>query len=458
VPFDWQAHDTHFVVAHLHYVLIGGLMFPLFAGLYYWLPLASGRMPNESIGRMAFWLVIIGFHLTFVPMHLTGLLGMPRRVYTYSPALGVEWINLLSTAASFVLAVGIVAILVDAGLCFLHGRRARANPWRAASLEWAVPVPVPAYNFASVPSVDDAYPLWRDSGLPERVNRTDGLLGDPARGRRELLGTGIVSARPEQVVFLSGASWLPLACAGVITVLLACFIAGWYLAAAVCLLPLLALFCGWAWTTGWRGGPASVDAGNGLVLPSQYACRNAPGWWAIVVTMLIVGSLFASLVFAYFYLWLGSDAWPPAGMGDAAPGAMHYAALALLAIAWVAGAAASAALRAGLRRRRRAAVPAIVAAVAVVAFSAIHLGLLSGSPGAPQAHAYASVVWTLAGFCALHLVVAAVLCLHVAARLGQRLVDATRPLEWRVAHAFLRYAIVQAAIGWAVVHLFPVLQ
>src|SRR5690606_41050223 len=88
VPFDWQAHDTHFVVAHLHYVLIGGLMFPLFAGLYYWLPLASGRMPSERLGRTAFWLVVVGFHLTFVPMHLTGLLGMPRRVYTYSPLLG----------------------------------------------------------------------------------------------------------------------------------------------------------------------------------------------------------------------------------------------------------------------------------------------------------------------------------------------------------------------------------
>src|SRR5690606_15675011 len=201
--------------------------------------------------RMAFWLVVIGFHLTFVPMHLTGLLGMPRRVYTYSPALGVEWINLLSTAGGFVLAVGIVAILVDAGLCFAHGRRARPNPWRAGTLEWAVPRPVPNYNFASAPTVDDGYPLWRDPGLVARVARTDGLLGDPARGRRELLGTGIVSARPEQVVFLSSSSWFPVASAAMITLLLAFFIAGWYLAAAACLAPLLALLGGWAWTTGY---------------------------------------------------------------------------------------------------------------------------------------------------------------------------------------------------------------
>ena len=458
VPFDWQVHDTHFVVAHLHYVLIGGLMFPLFAGLYYWLPLVSGRIPSESLGRMAFWLVIIGFHLTFVPMHLTGLLGMPRRVYTYSPVLGVEWLNLLSTAAGFVLAVGIVAILVDVGLCFVHGRRARANPWRAGTLEWAVPVPVPNYNFASAPRVEDAYPLWHDPGLRERAARPDGLLGDPARGRRELLGTGIVSARPEQVVFLSGSSWLPLACAAVVTVLLAFFIAGQYLFAAACLLPLVALFCRWAWTTGWPGGPASVEAGDGLVLPSQYASRNAPGWWAIVVTMLIVGSLFASLVYAYFYLWLGSAEWPPLGMGDAAPGPLHYAVPAILVVAWAGGAAATAALRARRHRRRRVVAPAMVAAGAAIAFVALHLWLLCASLGAPQAHAYASVVWTLAGFCAVHLAVAALLCLQVAARVGRGLVDAGRPLEWRIAHAFLRYAIVQAAIGWAVIHLFPVLQ
>src|SRR5690606_24732180 len=168
-----------------------------------------------------------------------------------------------------------------------------------------------------------------DPGLAARVDRTDGLLGDPARGRRELLGTGIVSARPEQVVFLSSSSWFPLASAGVITLLLACFIAGWYLAAALCLVPLVALSCAWAWTTGFPGAPLEVEAGQGVALPSQYACRNAPGWWAVVVTMLIVGSLFASLVFAYFYLWLGSEGWPPEGMGEGRPGALHLVALAI---------------------------------------------------------------------------------------------------------------------------------
>ncbi|MGJ4731148.1 cytochrome ubiquinol oxidase subunit I, partial [Luteimonas sp. SDU101] len=137
---------------------------------------------------------------------------------------------------------------------------------------------------------------------------------------------------------------------------------------------------------------------------------------------------------------------------------LHWFAPGLLALSWLAGAVAAAALRAGFLRRRRVAAPAIVAAAAAAGFALVHLGMLSDVLGPPQAHAYASVVWTLAGFCALHLLVAAVLCLHVSARVGQRLVDATRPLEWRVAHAFLRYALLQAAIGWAVIHLFPVLQ
>src|SRR5690606_11700246 len=258
--------------------------------------------------------------------------------------------------------------------------------------------------------------------------------------------------------FLSSSSWFPVASAAMITLLLAFFIAGWYLAAAACLAPLLALLGGWAWTTGYPGAAPSVEAGEGLTLPSQYACRNAPGWWAVVVAMLIVGSLFASLVFGYFYLWLGSDAWPPPGLDDGTPGAMHVVALAMLPLAWLGGAMATAAMGAGARRRRRVVIPAMLGSAAAIAFVALHLSLLAGTTGEPQVHAYASVVWTLAGFCAVHLLVAALMCLHVCARIGRRLVDAARPLEWRVAHAYLRYAVVQAAIAWAVIHLFPVLQ
>ena len=452
VPLDWQVHDTHFVVAHLHYVLIGGMMFPLFSALYYWLPLVSGRMPSESLSRTAFWMVFIGFNLTFLPMHLTGLLGMPRRVFTYPEEMKVQWLNLFCTADSFVLAVAMAAI-------------AARNPWKAGTLEWAVPYPVPQFNFASVPRVEGRYPLWDRPETDEATDRADGLLGKPGDGRRELLGTGILTAAPEQVIRVSTSTWIPVLSALVLSALLACFIAKWYLGAALMVLPLLALFAVWAWTTGHRQAAVRHEAEPGLVLPTQYACRNAPGWWALVVSLLIDGALFASLVFAYFYLWLGAEPWPPEGIAVGGLG------LPLLALGLLAGCAVAAqwawrALGAGSDGGAREAVrptlqtlkgqPAwLVAALLGAGFIATHWLALAGPVGAPQAHAYAAVVWTLAGFHMLHVAVAALAAVFVAARIRCGYASAARPLEARVVAALWRYTVAQGVVTWAVIHLFP---
>ena len=452
VPFDWQVHDTHFVVAHLHYVIIGGLLFPLFAGLYYWLPLMSGRMPSESLSRTGFWLVFIGFNLTFLPMHLTGLLGLPRRVYTYSPELGVSWLNLLSTAAGFVLAVGIIAILVDVALCIRHGRRGPPNPWQAGSLEWAVPVPVPPYNFASIPTVASGYPLWDDAAVATRSANADGLLADARDGRRELLGTGLLSAAPEQVIRISHSTGVPLLTALMIGARLACFIAKLYLLAALAVLPLLALVGTWLWTTGDRHAPAQVEVAPGLELPTQASAPNAPGWWALVVSLLIDGSLFASLVFAYFYLWLGAPAWPPPS-SEVGGWLLPAVAVALLvasepAMRW--------ALHSGDRgfpMRLRAGL--LLAVGLGTAFLVLHGLALDATIGAPQAHAYASVVWTLAGFHGVHLLVGVLIAVFVWARSRAGYVDAKRRLEPRIAAAYWRYAVAQGVVAWAVIHVFP---
>jgi len=451
VPFDWQVHDTHFVVAHLHYVLIGGMMFPLFAGLYYWLPLVSGRMPSESISRTGFWLVFIGFNLTFLPMHLTGMLGLPRRVYSYAPELGVSWLNLVSTAAGFLLAVGIVAILIDIALCFRHGRRGEGNPWDASTLEWAIPVPVPPYNFASIPTVDSGYPLWDRPETRAETARADGLLSDASHGHRELLGTGLLSAKPEQVIRISSSSWAPLLTALSIAVLLACFIAKLYLLAAIALLPIIAMLGFWLWTTGDRHAPATREAAPGLELPTQASARNAPGWWALVISLLIDGSLFASLVYAYFYLWLGAPVWPPPTSGTG--GWM----LPLLALGTLIMSAVVAewSLRANdARRPVRLQFGLGVSAAAGVGFLALH-ALALAPVGAPQVHGYASVVWTLAGFHAVHLFVGVLINLFVLARSRRGLVDAVRRLEPRIAAGYWRYVVGQGLVTWAVIHLFP---
>ncbi len=162
VPFDWQAHDTYFVVAHLHYVLIGGMVFPLFAGLYYWAPLVSGKALSERLGLWACGLMFAGLNVTFLPMHVTGLLGMPRRVHTYAEGLGWEGLNLVSTIGAFVLAAGVLVVLVDMLLHLRVAGKVDANVWGASTLEW---LPADDYGVRSIPQIHSREPLWDRPGL-----------------------------------------------------------------------------------------------------------------------------------------------------------------------------------------------------------------------------------------------------------------------------------------------------
>ncbi|MBY5359932.1 cytochrome c oxidase subunit I [Rhizobium leguminosarum] len=190
VPFDTQVHDTYFVVAHFHYVLIGGAVFPLIAAIYYWFPKMTGRMMSERLGRWAFWLIFIGFHLTFFPMHILGLLGMPRRVYTYQPELPWAGLNLFISLSSVVLAVGFLVFFVDVFRSRRNGLPAGSNPWNATTLEWATSSPPPPYNFRRIPVVGAREALSPGAG---ELTVASGLRTD----RRELLVTSVVEALPE---------------------------------------------------------------------------------------------------------------------------------------------------------------------------------------------------------------------------------------------------------------------
>jgi cytochrome c oxidase subunit I+III len=154
VPFDWQAHDTYFVVAHLHYVVAGAFLFPLLAALYYWLPLLTGRTAVHRLSAPAFWLIFIGFNLTFFLMHLTGLLGMPRRIYTYEGHEGWTALNLLSSVGSFIMTIGFGLLVIDLLVQLRYGRQVRRDPWKATTLEWAMPIPPTPYAFASIHQVE----------------------------------------------------------------------------------------------------------------------------------------------------------------------------------------------------------------------------------------------------------------------------------------------------------------
>jgi heme/copper-type cytochrome/quinol oxidase subunit 1 len=175
VPFDWQATDNHFVVAHLHYVLAGGTLFAVFSALYYWFPKMTGRLLDERVGRASFWVMFVGFNVAFFPMHIAGLLGMPRRVYTFAPGLGLDWPNMLSTIGTMVFALGSLVTLYNVVWSALGGRVAAANPWGGATLEWATTSPPAPYDFARMPVVSSRDPLW-DGGVEAGPAWDDGRL------------------------------------------------------------------------------------------------------------------------------------------------------------------------------------------------------------------------------------------------------------------------------------------
>ncbi len=165
-PFDWQLGNSYFVVAHFHYVIVGGILFTTFGAFYYWFPKMSGKMYNETLGKLHFWLFLIGFHLTFDFMHIPGLLGMPRRIYTYEPGRGWDTFNLIVTIGVFFQGAGILVFVANLLWSYFHGETAGSDPWDAWTLEWSTSSPPPTYNFATIPEVRSRRPLW-DRKHPE---------------------------------------------------------------------------------------------------------------------------------------------------------------------------------------------------------------------------------------------------------------------------------------------------
>src|SRR6201997_292561 len=171
-PVDWQLNDTYFVVAHFHYVLMGGAVFSVFAGIYYWFPKITGRLLNETLGKWSFWVMFIGFNMTFLVQHALGLSGMPRRIYTYQPGLGWSTYNLISSIGSYILGLGIVLTVVNVAIFYKRGALAGPDPWKGNTLEWFVSSPPPVNNFDVIPRVRSVEPM-RD--IRRQVERSTGV-------------------------------------------------------------------------------------------------------------------------------------------------------------------------------------------------------------------------------------------------------------------------------------------
>ncbi|QHE88580.1 cbb3-type cytochrome c oxidase subunit I [Hydrogenophaga sp. BPS33] len=309
VAFDGQAHDTYFVVAHFHYVLIGSMVFPLFAGFYYWTPMVNGRQLSERVGRWVFWLNFIGVHVCFLPMHLTGLMGMPRRVDTYLPGRSFDVPNMVSTVGAFIMAAGVLLFLIDAIRCYGRkddGDGNARNVYHGGTLEW---LSTGNYGVRSIPVVSSLEPLWNDAQLRKDVEAGRYFLPGTATGARETLITSSMRAEPQYVQIMPGPAWSPL--------LAALFTAGCFLlltvkalvlSAACGVLAIVCIMC-WVWQNDRHIAQKQVDAGAGILLPTYVTGPPSHGWWGAVLLTIVLGMIFLMAMFGYLYLFGSHPQW-----------------------------------------------------------------------------------------------------------------------------------------------------
>jgi cytochrome c oxidase subunit I+III len=244
IPFDQQTTDTYFVVAHFHFVIFGAAVFPVFGGMYYWFPKVTGRMYHEGVGKASFWLTFLGTALTFFPMHIVGLLGMPRRNYTYPPNVGWEPYNLAETIGAYILAGGLVLVVLNLAVSRFRGAPAGNDPFGGDTLEWITTSPPPAYNFAVIPTVSSPYAAWdlddreRDAALLARGERT-------LEEGHETQSTSVLDAEPEEILHMPSESWYPVLVAVVLTGVFAMILLHHYVVAGAIALAVAAVVALW---------------------------------------------------------------------------------------------------------------------------------------------------------------------------------------------------------------------
>lgn len=308
--FDRQAHDSFFVVAHFHYVLIGGVVFPFLAGFHYWFPKVFGRMLGERLGVWTFWTVFIGFNLTFFPMHIVGLMGMPRRIGIYDAGLGWDGYNLLATTGAFVLGVGFLLFVANCVRSLRRGEAAGDDPWRANSLEWATSSPPAQYNFAVIPRGDSRDPLWEERDVFDHDPQEDGSpalavqLAEPYADRREMLVTTLIDARPEYAVVLPGPTILPLLTSLATFLIFLGFITSYWLT-GVGIVAALAALVAWTWPSEPEGEHERPRP------PARHEGPRSTAWWGALMFIMFSAAVLIPLLFSYLQIWSANPEWPP---------------------------------------------------------------------------------------------------------------------------------------------------
>jgi cytochrome c oxidase subunit I+III len=451
VPFDRQAHDSYFVVAHLHYVLFGGMVFPLFAAIYYWTPAFSRRPLSERLGRWAFGLIFAGFNIAFLPMHITGLIGMPRRVYTYPGGIGWDGLNLVSTIGAFILAVGILVFLIDVIRNMrLSGSDTAGDVWRAGTLEW---LPNHAYAARSIPRVHGREPLWEQPNLARDVEAGGYYLPGTVTGARETIVTSPIEAEPQYLMRLSGP--------GYAHVLAALFTAAFFLLLTVKAV-MLAAVCGvlavvsilvWMWDSD-PPSAGEVDIGGGIILPTYASGPVSHSWWAMIVLLLVAAALYLSYLFGFLYLWtVAPEGWPR--QAELPPLANAAAPLAILTLSAALLASAHRLLDKNSGRRWLLACLLFAGAAALAGALAVDIAGHWRSGLRPQSSGYAAMVHANA---VLQVQIAAaviIIALFTSARAVASRLDRSRRAVFEVLMLLWLYALGQATFGILLTHGFP---
>jgi cytochrome c oxidase subunit I+III len=446
IPFDWQAHDSYFVVAHLHYVLIGGMVFPLFAAFYYWVPYCSRNALSERLGRWVFGLMFAGFNIAFLPMHLTGLLGMPRRVYTYPAGLGWDALNMVSTIGAFMLAAGVAVFLFDLVRKFRMASEDNAgNVWNAGTLEW---LPNGNYSNRSIPIIESREPLWDQPGLARDVKEGRYYLPNAPTGGRETIVTSPLDAKPQYLLRMPMPGWAPLIGAWFTAAFFLLLTVKLVIPAFVCALIAIAGLVHWAWGLDPAPLAAPVDIGGGIRLPAYASGPQSHAWWAVVVLMLVSASIYGCGLMSYLYLWTVSpQVWPQevlAWSGAALSAALFAAASAALGLA-----------NRSLKRNRVFGTCLLLGAALLLLPAAVGVELYNHAELSPSASAYGAAVHLIVGLAVFYAFVSCTLVLFVLARAAKGRLSPVRRVTFDNARLLFHYTVAQSLVGLLLVHGFP---